>query len=288
LYEDNSNLDQISDWLLKILIGVGLAQLSKLTNILDAFRDTFGNILGSPIDGYVAVLLMVIFSIAGFLGGYMCTRRYAALIFMEGLSKQHSIEESMDKDKEDIKKNAEELTSENRKIIESIQNNQEGFCKWMEKVTKQMNMFEENQRKYCTLKEKNPSLLSMLDCTYLVDGKECLEQIKKLKNEIKNPVEEKVSKKDPLNKDSSNSCSNKESKSKLQIKMKNNKNEITEYTNKLANRNKEIMKNIERNQKKFAFWMGVFEDRLKAITDNQAYINNFCMLEKSYEIKNAT
>jgi len=70
--------------------------------------------------------------------------------------------------------------------------------------------------------------------------------------------------------------------------MKNNKNEITEYTYKLANENKEIVKNIESNQKKFSLWMGVFEDRLKTITDNQVYINNFCILEKSYEITNKT
>ena len=283
MYGDNSNLDQISDWLLKILIGVGIAELSRLPSILMHFKDHFeGQYPGS---GDVGVLLLVIFSVSGFLGGYLCTRRYAALIFMEGLSKQHNIEESMDKDKEDIKKNAEELTSENKKIIETIQNNQEGFCKWMEIVTKQMNMFEENQRKYCTLNARDPSLQSMLDCTYPVDGKACLEQVKKLKNEIKNPVEKKVSKKDPLIQDLSNSCSNKESKSKLQIKMKNNKNEITEYTNILSNDNKEIMKNIESNQRKFSLWMGVFEDRLKAITDNQVYINNFCMFEKSYEIK---
>lgn len=286
MYGDNSNLDQISDWLLKILIGVGLAQLNELRNILDAFQGAVENILKSSISGYAAVLLIVIFSVAGFLGSYLLTRRYVALIFMEGLSKQHSIEESMEKNKDDIKKNAEEIVSENRKIIESIQNNQEGFCKWMEKVTKQMNLFEENQRKYCLLNTKNTSLQSMLDCTYPVDGKECLEQIKKLKNEIKNPVEEKVSKKDPLNKDSSNGCSNKEPQSKLQIKMKNNKNEITEHTNKLANENKEIMISVERNQKKFAFWMGVFEDRLKAITDTQIYINSFYMLGISYDVNN--
>jgi hypothetical protein len=281
MYGDNSNLDQISDWLLKILIGVGLSQLYQLEKILTYFKVTFGNMLESPNSGYVAVLLLVSFSIAGFLGGYMCTRRYAASIFMEGLSKQHSIEESMDKDKEDIKRNAEELISENRKIIESIQNNQEWFCKWMEKVTKQMNMFEENQKKYCKLKDKNPALLPLLDCNYPVNGNECLEQITKLKNKIKNPREEKVSNEDLSNKDFPNRCSNVESKSKLQIKMKNNKNEITEYTNKLANRNRELMKNIESNQKMFAFLMEEFEDRVKAITDNQAHINNFCMFEKS-------
>jgi hypothetical protein len=281
MYGDNSNLDQISDWLLKILIGVGIAQLYQLEKILTGFQVTFGNMLESPNSGYVAVLLLVSFSIAGFLGGYMCTRRYAASIFMEGLSKQHSIEESMDKDKEDIKRNAEELISENRKIIESIQNNQEWFCKWMEKVTKQMNMFEENQKKYCKLKDKNPALLPLLDCNYPVNGNECLEQITKLKNKIKNPREEKVSNEDLSNKDFPNRCSNVESKSKLQIKMKNNKNEITEYTNKLANRNRELMKNIESNQKMFAFLMEEFEDRVKAITDNQAIINNFCMFEKS-------
>jgi uncharacterized integral membrane protein len=277
MYGDNSNLDQISDWLLKILIGVGLAQLSKLPGILSKFEDFIEGTLNFHGSGIVGVLLLIIFSVSGFLGGYLYTRRYVALMFMEGLSKQHNIEESMDNDKEEIKNKTKEMVSENRKIIESIQNNQENFCKWMEKVTKQMNLFEESQKKFNTLTAMDSSLQAVLDYTYPVDGKECLEQVKKLKSEIKSPFKE-VSTKDPLIQDSSNTCPNTEVESKLQMKMINNKNEITEYTNKLSNENKEIMKNIENNQKKFAIWMGTFEDRLKAITNNQVYLNNFCMM----------
>ncbi|MDQ1275902.1 MAG: hypothetical protein QG610_1477 [Euryarchaeota archaeon] len=290
MYGDNSNLDQISDWLLKILIGVGLAQLGKLKGALVLFAGSVNGALNSTGSemassnmagsGMVGVLLLIIFSVGGFLFGYLCTRHYAPILFMEGISKQHNIEGSMDKDKEDIKKNTQEVVSENRKIIESIQNNQDNFCKWMEKITKQMNLFEENQKRFNKLHASDPSLQAVLDCTYPVDGKECLEKIKTLRNKIKNPVQENISNKDPLIQDSSNSCQNTDAKSKLQEKMKTNKNEITEYTNKLSNENREIMKKIESNQKDFAIWMGIFEDRLKAITDNQAYINNFCIIKK--------
>jgi DNA-binding transcriptional regulator YiaG len=143
-----------------------------------------------------------------------------------------------------------------------------------------MNSFEKSQKNFSKLNASDPALQEVLDCTYPVNGDECLEKIKTLRTKIKNPIEENLSKKDSLIQDPPNSCQNTEAKSKLQEKMKTNKNEITEYTNKLSDENKEIMKKIESNQKDFATWMGVFEDRLKAITDNQAYIYNFCMMKK--------
>lgn len=281
MYGDNSNLDQISDWLLKILVGVGLVQLSKLPDILKGLVDLIDKEFEFAGSGIVGVSLLITFSVGGFLGGYLCTRRYAALIFMEGLSKQHNIEESMDNDKEDIKINTEKMASENRKIIESIQNNQQNFCKWMKKVTKQVNSFENTQKSYSTLNARNLSLQAMLDCTYPVDGNMCLEKIQNLESKINKQIEERVSKKDLSIHDSSSSCSKTTDKSNIQTKMKDNKDEIKEYTKKLSDENKQIMKNIESNQKEFAVWMGIFEDRIKAITDNQAYINNFCMMENN-------
>lgn len=276
MYGDNSNLDQISDWLLKLLIGVGLVELSKFPGIFKGIVDYLDVTFKFNGSGVVGASLLIIFSVSGFLVGYLCTRRFAALLFMKGLSGLHVIEESMDNDKEEIKKNTLGLVSENRKIIESIQNNQENFCKWMEKVTIQVNLFEKSQKNYSKTNTGDPSLQEILDCRYPVDGDRCLEKIQNLESKINKQVEERVSKKALSTQDSPNNCSDAKAKSQLQEKMKTNKDEITRYTKQLSDENREIMEKIKSNQKDFANWMGVFEDRLKAITENQQYIYHFC------------
>jgi hypothetical protein len=75
----NTNLEQISDWLTKILVGVGLIQLgslgSAMTAIADHLKDTF--------DGQSMVPLAVIvnFLILGFFSGYLLTRLFLASAF---------------------------------------------------------------------------------------------------------------------------------------------------------------------------------------------------------------
>ena len=67
----NTNLIQISDWLSKALVGASLTQLTKLPGALHEFGKTYGGDVGSPT---VAVLLLVHFSVSGFLSGYLLTR----------------------------------------------------------------------------------------------------------------------------------------------------------------------------------------------------------------------
>ena len=68
----NTNLEQISDWLTKILVGVGLTQISKLSGVLTALalalKPGFGNIEGG---GTLGVIIVIFFAICGFLIGYL-------------------------------------------------------------------------------------------------------------------------------------------------------------------------------------------------------------------------
>ena len=77
LYQVNTNLEQISDWLTKILVGVGLAELHRLPAALrggsDYFAATLGATTPSEFSGFVLALL-VYSSIVGLLTGYLGTR----------------------------------------------------------------------------------------------------------------------------------------------------------------------------------------------------------------------
>ena len=79
-YQVNTNLEQISDWLTKILVGVGLTQLSGLWKRLQSLADTLGPAFGgAPAGGgYFAVAALVYFATTGFLFGYLWTRLFLA------------------------------------------------------------------------------------------------------------------------------------------------------------------------------------------------------------------
>lgn len=73
MYEPNTNLEQISDWLTKILVGVGLVQVGQIGGAIDDLANGLEPGLGEY-GHAVAVTLMVSFAITGFLGAYLFTR----------------------------------------------------------------------------------------------------------------------------------------------------------------------------------------------------------------------
>ncbi|MGE3269362.1 MAG: hypothetical protein AB7P40_11480 [Chloroflexota bacterium] len=78
-YRANTNLDQISDWLTKILVGVGLTQLTGLPARLQEIGEYLAAALGGfPSSSAFAVLIIVYFTICGFLYSYLWTRLYLA------------------------------------------------------------------------------------------------------------------------------------------------------------------------------------------------------------------
>lgn len=74
----NTNLEQISDWLTKILVGVGLTQLNTIPQRLWALAEHY------PVSGSVpfAMALIIDFSICGFFAGYLLTRLFLAGAFV--------------------------------------------------------------------------------------------------------------------------------------------------------------------------------------------------------------
>jgi hypothetical protein len=74
-YQDNSNLEQISDWLTKILVGVGLVQLGRVPNglshLASAMKPGFGDQASSAGFGLAIVLF---YAGTGFMYLYLWTR----------------------------------------------------------------------------------------------------------------------------------------------------------------------------------------------------------------------
>ena len=86
----NTNLEQISDWLTKIIVGVTLVQIGPALNNLDAAAKLVAESLGGPGFKSFAYALMMYFAITGFLGSYLLTRLFLQPAFEDESSSDHS------------------------------------------------------------------------------------------------------------------------------------------------------------------------------------------------------
>lgn len=74
-YLANTNLEQVSDWLTKLLIGAGLTQLGSLYTYLRRLSDRLAPSFGGRRDsGLIGTALVVEFVVLGFLVGWLLTR----------------------------------------------------------------------------------------------------------------------------------------------------------------------------------------------------------------------
>jgi hypothetical protein len=73
MYVPNTNLEQISDWLTKILVGVGLVQIGQIGGAINTLADGLAPGLGTY-GHAAAVTLLISFTVTGFLSSYLFTR----------------------------------------------------------------------------------------------------------------------------------------------------------------------------------------------------------------------
>jgi hypothetical protein len=74
-YQPNTNLEQISDWLTKILVGVGLVQIGQLRHGFSDLVDSVAPSLGDDATAHTFTGgLLIYYVVAGFLAGYLVTR----------------------------------------------------------------------------------------------------------------------------------------------------------------------------------------------------------------------
>ncbi len=75
-YATNTNLEEISDWLTKIIVGLGLVNLKNVPDLLKKTAWYFANFCGKDICEAVAMAVILYFFICGFFLGYLMTRLY--------------------------------------------------------------------------------------------------------------------------------------------------------------------------------------------------------------------
>lgn len=84
-HRPNSNIEVVSDWLTKIIVGVGLLQFHSLGRFLDRVSLDLGQALGGAPEraSAFAKALIIYFFVAGLIQGYLLTRMYLAERFEE-------------------------------------------------------------------------------------------------------------------------------------------------------------------------------------------------------------
>lgn len=80
----NTNFEQISDWLTKVLIGVGLAELSPIKDLLVSLEQLLEcQLSGTQIGGVAGLATLIAYFFAGFLWSYFESRTSLMAIFGE-------------------------------------------------------------------------------------------------------------------------------------------------------------------------------------------------------------
>jgi hypothetical protein len=96
-YQPSTSLEQISDWLTKIIVGVGLTQINKIPGKLIGLAKYVGSGLGGgSTNESFALGITIYYSVCGFLFGYLWARLYLLEAFRDA----------------DLRKRYEKLTSE--------------------------------------------------------------------------------------------------------------------------------------------------------------------------------
>ena len=73
----NTNLEEVSDWVVKITVGLTLTQLGKVPRVASGLFDLLGGSLGgSPQDVIFIGSVIVFCSMVGFLMGWLSTRMF--------------------------------------------------------------------------------------------------------------------------------------------------------------------------------------------------------------------
>jgi tetratricopeptide (TPR) repeat protein len=79
-YLVNTNLEQISDWLTKIIVGLGLINLKQVPELVMRLSNFMAPVMGADSNVFAAAVFLY-FSVIGFLGGYITTRLWLAGAF---------------------------------------------------------------------------------------------------------------------------------------------------------------------------------------------------------------
>lgn len=119
-YQENTNLEQISDWLTKIIVGLTLVQYQKIIELLQNIGASFGPALlvnhTPAVQSGVVIAIVLYFLIITFMFIYLWTRIYVEYIFKkQGIlfdSELETLLQNREESKNNLDAQALELTDE--------------------------------------------------------------------------------------------------------------------------------------------------------------------------------
>lgn len=117
LYEGNTNLEQISDWLTKILVGVGLVEFTSISDKLGTVSSQIADALGGPIKAPVVSALIIYFFVCGFLIGYLWARLFLGRALTEA-ERVDRLERKVSKFEQQARADARAIALATRQISE--------------------------------------------------------------------------------------------------------------------------------------------------------------------------
>lgn len=116
----NTSLEQISDWLSKILVGAGLAQLTVLPGWAWRVATRLAEGLGGPTGSAGFVLCLAVFlAIAGFVILYLWSRAHLPGILASALQKNQELEAAVE-DKQRVLRDTEEQQRTTRNLLDQV------------------------------------------------------------------------------------------------------------------------------------------------------------------------
>lgn len=133
-YRINTNLEQISDWLTKILVGVGLTEMKNIPDFLLQISTHLAKTFPGDIDRTGFLVSVIIYSIgSGFLSGYVWTRVVLAPLFQAADKKLFAREQEVRLAEQEIKsmeqKHAEISAAINNMLVNLYEYGAKGFLK---------------------------------------------------------------------------------------------------------------------------------------------------------------
>jgi hypothetical protein len=82
MYRPNTNLEQVSDWPTKIIIGIGLTQFPEIVSAFSSISAQAGPAFGDPPSGQVIALSIALhYSIVGFFNGFLLAYLWLPNVF---------------------------------------------------------------------------------------------------------------------------------------------------------------------------------------------------------------
>jgi hypothetical protein len=140
-YADNTNLEDISDWLTKIIVGVSLIQFNTIQKYFDTICNNLSAAYKPGLDSKLAYAysgaLIAFFLLAGFLAVYLWARTY----LMETLSKRDKIEMQ-----QKIKSQEQKIEMQNLEILK----------KEFQKTIQRIDVFENKPEFVTTIQKAKP------------------------------------------------------------------------------------------------------------------------------------